>query len=123
MKPLTRGVFGAVLFVCAAWGALAFYAARPQRESFDSSAWKARASILAETNDPGCFRGGMAIDLIETKALLGATATDVVSRLGNPESSDGSWTYWVGQCGRVWQDNALVVTFDPAAKVKGVVFR
>lgn len=109
------------MLACAAWGGLVLSAVRPERESFDSAAWKARTDALEETNDAGCVRGGMAVDLVETGALVGATATDVVSRLGNPESSDGSWTYLMGQCGRWWEKNALVITFDASARVKEVV--
>lgn len=123
MKAVTRAVLGAAALACVAWGVLAFSATRPERVSFDPATWKARAGVLEKTNDPGCFRGGMAIDLIETKALLGATAAEAVARLGRPESSDGSWIYWVGQCGRWWEQNVLVVTFDAGAKVKQLVLQ
>lgn len=117
------GVLGALVLVCSALAAVALSGVRPQRASFDAAAWRTTAQVLEETNDPGCYRGGMAVDLIQTRALLGKTATEVIALLGDPESSDGLWIYWVGQCGRLWEHNALVVTFDAGARVKDAAFQ
>lgn len=85
---------------------------------FDPVKWE-QAALLDTTADPGCFRGGMALDLIDRKALSGMTSPEVVSLLGAPpNSSSGSWFYPVGQCGFLWEHYDLQVTFGADGKVK-----
>lgn len=93
---------------------------RLQRLGFDTAAWKAAAGTVAATNDRGCVRGGMAVDLVEKRNLIGATGTEVVSLLGSPQDASGQWSYDVGQCGTWWGQNALVLTFDANGRVRSV---
>lgn len=86
--------------------------------TFDPVKWE-QAVLLDTSNDPGCFRGGMALDLIDRKTLSGKTGPEVVSLLGAPpSSSSGSWLYPVGQCGFLWGHHDLQVTFGADGKVK-----
>ena len=88
---------------------------------FDPVKWE-QAALLDTTADPGCFRGGMALDLIDRKALSGKTSTEVASLLGAPpNASASSWLYPVGQCGFLWGHHDLQVTFGADAKVKHAV--
>jgi hypothetical protein len=117
-KAPPTGLLLAAVFLVAALAAAALWpSAPPAREPFDATAWKGRVEALEETGDAGCVRGGMAVDLIESRVLVGATATQVVERLGSPDKAHGAWRYAVGQCGRWWEQSALVLTFDAGARV------
>ena len=84
---------------------------------FDPAEWE-QSALLDTSADPGCFRGGMALDLIDRKTLLGRTRPEVAALLGAPPSAtSGLWLYPVGQCGLLWGHHALHVTFGPDAKV------
>lgn len=88
---------------------------------FDPAKW-GQAALLDTTADPGCFRGGMALDLIGRKALSGKTRPEVASLLGAPpDASSNSWLYPVGQCGFLWDHHDLQVTFGADGKVKHAV--
>ena len=79
---------------------------------FDADRW-AQSLQLDTTADPGCFRGGMALDLIQQRTLLGKREPDVVALLGSPSVvSSTMWLYPVGQCGFLWGHHALHLTFD-----------
>lgn len=85
---------------------------------FDPVKW-GQAALLDTSADPGCFRGGMALDLIDQKTLSGKISPEVVSLLGAPpHSSSGSWLYPVGQCGFLWGHHDLQVTLGADGKVK-----
>ena len=88
---------------------------------FDPVKWE-QAALLDTTADPGCFRGGMALDLIDRKALSGKTSPEVASLLGvPPNAGPSSWLYPVGQCGFLWGGHDLQVTFGADGKVKHAV--
>lgn len=89
---------------------------------FDSGIWLAAAE-LAEEDEPGCVRGGMALDIIERKLLAGKTATEVVRLLGNPTDTHGGWSYALGQCSGGWSLNDMRLTFDDGARVAKASFR
>jgi hypothetical protein len=90
-------------------------------QPFDPVKWE-QSVLLDTSNDPGCFRGGMALDLIDRKTLLGKTGPEVVSLLGAPPSaSSGSWLYPLGQCGFLWGHHDLQVNFGADGKVKHAV--
>ncbi len=89
---------------------------------FDPVKWE-QAALLDTSGDPGCFRGGMALDLIDRKTLSGKTSPEVISLLGAPpNASSGSWLYPVGQCGFFWGHHDLQVTFGSDGKVKHADF-
>lgn len=84
---------------------------------FDRAEWE-QSDLLDTSADPGCFRGGMAFDLIDRKTLFGSTAAEVTALLGAPTSASSDlWLYPVGQCGLLWGHHALHVAFGPDAKV------
>ncbi len=85
---------------------------------FDPVKWE-QSVLLDTSNDPGCFRGGMALDLIDRKTLSGKTGHEVAYLLGTPQnSSSGPWLYPVGQCGFFWGHYDLKVTFGADGRVK-----
>lgn len=87
---------------------------------FDRAEWE-RSALLDTSADPGCFRGGMALDLIDRNTLSGKTGPEVVALLGAPPSAvSGVWLYPVGQCGLIWEHHALHVGFGPDARVTSV---
>jgi hypothetical protein len=104
---------------------VAWVATQPAEEvrPFNAIEWE-KSVLLVTSNDPGCFRGGMALNLIERKILVGKTRTEIASLLGTPESStSGTWLYAIGQCGFLWGDNWLELNFGGDAKVARAVFK
>ena len=84
---------------------------------FDRAEW-GQSALLDTSADPGCFRGGMALDLIDRKTLLGRTGSEVATLLGAPPNAvSGLWLYPVGQCGLLWGHHVLHVIFGPDARV------
>lgn len=92
-------------------------------QPFDAEVWVTLASRDL-SSDPGCLRGGMALDLIVRELLLGKTATQAVSLLGSPTSSQlGYWAYDLGQCsGWGWSNSELRLKFDKSAEVTNASF-
>ncbi len=89
-----------------------------QKRSFESDEWKQSLALINQANDPGCVRGGMALDLIDNKRLVGLTKAQVVGLLGNPDESHVKrWLYSVGQCGFDWRQSFLMIRFDLNEKV------
>jgi hypothetical protein len=82
-------------------------------EPFSSSKWIELSSPYKNTNDPGCVRGGMALDLIEKEIIKGKTPKQVSETLGNPDKASGStFSYELGQCsGLGWHSSILVIKF------------
>ena len=89
------------------------------RTSFASDIWQDNTNIYADSNDPGCIRGGMAIDLVETKLLRGKTISEVTYLLGDPiEASDQALHYELGQCsGFGWYNTLLSVSVNNNGEV------
>ena len=117
LKKIATIMFVAVLAGCAYF---AWVISQPTEKSrpFDHVTWK-QTTLLDTSNDPGCFRGGMALDIIDQDRLLGMSDPEVISLLGvPPNSSSGSWLYPVGQCGFLWGHHDLQVTFGADGKVK-----
>ena len=87
--------------------------------SFNQRLW-IEASSLDKENDPGCYRGGMAMELVEKHLLNGKTVPELISLIGVPSnSSSGSWTYPVGQCGMLWEHFHLRVDIGSEGKAIG----
>ena len=55
---------GASVIAYAGYLAWSFaYGVEAERSPFSPAAWKEKANVYAHSNDPGCVRGGMALDL------------------------------------------------------------
>lgn len=89
------------------------YGVQAERSPFSPAAWKEKANVYAHSNDPGCVRGGMALDIVATKLLQGKPITEVKSLLGEPDGTkEGLFYYELGQCsGHGWHNSVLQVSF------------
>lgn len=83
-------------------------------EHFEANVWNERANVYALSNDPGCVRGGMAVDLLKRNLLLAKSFTEVNALLGRPDRWEStSIVYELGQCsGFGWDSSILRVGFD-----------
>lgn len=117
-----------ILLVLGIWIVLYWVVTYPSqdRQPFVPKVWL-ESLEWDTTNDPGCFRGGMAIDLIEGKLLLEKSAAEVVALLGEPlarKRDSGDWIYPLGQCSTLgWMHSELRLIFDERARVKAAEFQ
>lgn len=90
-----------------------------ERTAFIPAKWKERANIYAYSNDPGCARGDMALDIVATDMLVGKTITEITALLGEPnKSSADALFYELGQCsGFGWYESELVVILSKSQLV------
>lgn len=89
-------------------------------ESFVAEQWVSRRAQV-QLNDPGCVRGGMALSLIRTGALLKLTHVEVVGLLGAPdEGAAEALRYGLGQCHWDWRHSLLVIRFGPTGRTSSV---
>jgi hypothetical protein len=112
-----------ILFVLLATGAMTvsiaslawsyYFGVTSEAEPFSSSNWIELSNPYKITNDPGCVRGGMAVDLIQKEILKGKTTEQALEILGNPDHiSDSTFSYELGQCsGLGWHNSILVIKF------------
>ena len=92
-----------------------------QIRTFEPDEWKRSLASISQLNDPGCVRGGMAQNLINSRRLVGLTKPQVVVLLGNPEESHvRGWLYALGQCGLGWSLSFLAIAFDASEKVTSI---
>lgn len=122
-----RPRIGSVLLLLAAaacigalvWMAVTYSSPSCAREPFDQGRWLNSALSLAASNDPGCVRGGMAVDLLDRGALQNLSKRSVVELLGEPNSQhDTTYRYELGQCsGWGWQHSSLTLSFSSAGTV------
>ena len=54
-----------------------------ERTAFIPAKWKERANVYAYSNDPGCIRGDMALDIVATDMLIGKTGRTQVRCLAS----------------------------------------
>lgn len=99
-----------------------FTSVQVERQSFDSASWK-KLHDAALLNDPGCVRGGMALDLLKSKVLLGLRSEQVFAVLGRSETSEPELRFPLGQCHWDWKHSDLVVEFGPQRKVTSTEIR
>ena len=104
--------------------AWSFYQPTASAEPFDRSAWVARSELADGVGDPGCVRGGMALDLIDRERLIGMTAEEVSALLGTARRYGSEWIYALGQCsGYGWHDSGLVLRFSHQDRVTAAWFQ
>ena len=125
MRALRSAVLlGAVVATGAVWGAWSFSQPSVERQPFVQPTWAAGAETVNDIGDPGCVRGGMALDLIETGRLMKMSMDEVFSLLGRPRQYGPEWSYSLGQCsGYGWHHSDLEVRFDSAGRVVLAFFR
>lgn len=80
---------------------------------FDALAWK-RLAAQTEQIDPGCVRGGMALTLVEQRALTGLSRPQLAELLGTDALQHG-----LGQCHWGGAHSHLVITLDSSERVSG----
>jgi len=66
------------------------YGVEAERTPFSPAAWKERAAVYAHDSDPGCVRGGMALDIVATRLLDEKPLAEVKALLGEPDDTDQS---------------------------------
>jgi hypothetical protein len=110
---------GAIALLLYAWRS--FYSVTELQKPFDRSTWL-RAQHLDNSADPGCYRGGMALDLVRAERLIAKDSQFVEHLLGEPAArSAQEWRYPIGQCtGFGWNHTELRVHLDPHLMVKRV---
>jgi len=111
---ITFTVCVAALFAYFSYLAWSFYyGVEAERSPFSSAAWKEKAKVYAHSNDPGCVRGGMALDIVATDLLQGKSIAEVKSLLGDPDGTkEGQVYHELGQCsGYGWHNSVLQVNF------------
>lgn len=106
-------IFALVGVCLAGWILWSMWRLTIQPEPFDSDKWKARAGAEYGGSDPGCYRGAMALGIIESRELIGKKSVALDALLAAPESTLANrWFYSVGQCAGDWMHYSLVITFD-----------
>ena len=96
---------------------------RVESQPFDSLTWK-QLYETSQLNDPGCVRGGMALNLIDSGALVGVSRATVLFALGEPDSSQQHLlTFGLGQCHWDWRHSELAVWLNAAGLVKSTEIR
>lgn len=126
MEARTKIIISALGLVTGmgAWMAWSFHQPTVSAEPFDPATWVASSELADGLGDPGCVRGGMALDLIDRERLMGMTAEEVSALLRTPMRCGPEWAYALGQCsGYGWHDSRLVVRFSLANRVTAAWFQ
>lgn len=77
---------------------------------FQRASWISGAGVLRNVGDPGCVRGAMALDLVDSNRLLGLSGEELTALLGPATYRGNDWMYPLGQCsGFGWEDSALMI--------------
>ncbi|USR41203.1 hypothetical protein L1F06_007150 [Ectopseudomonas hydrolytica] len=113
IQALVLLTIGTIVFFIAALTWSYYFDVISGAEPFSSSSWVERSNPYKITNDPGCVRGGMALDLIQKEILKSKTQKQVSEILGTPDKiSDSTFSYELGQCsGLGWHNSILVIKF------------
>lgn len=114
-------VLFAAIAAPAAWLSWSFNQLTVTPEPFVSERWKELAFSGRGSNDPGCYRGAMALDAVKNRILLSKKPDDLVDLIGAPEKQmPEQWFYSVGQCSGDWVHNLLALTFGANGVVTNV---
>lgn len=99
-----------------------YYGVEAERTLFSSAIWKEKSNVFAHNSDPGCVRGGMALDIVATHVLQGMSITQVKTLLGEPDGTKGDGVYYeLGQCsGLGWHNTVLQVDYRNNEQVTNV---
>lgn len=105
---------------------VAWSAAQPtvEAEPFSRDIWLQAADVAGAIGDPGCVRGAMALDLLNSKRLTGLSKVKVEHLLGKPAEFGDGWSYSLGQCsGFGWSHSVLVLQFGVPDNVVSARFQ
>jgi hypothetical protein len=96
-----------------------YYGLEAERTTFSPTAWKEKANVYAHNGDPGCVRGGMALDIVATNLLQRKSISEVKVLLGEPDGKKVQGIYYeLGQCsGLGWHDSVLQVSLSKNQQV------
>lgn len=72
------------------------YGVEAERTPFLSAVWKEKAAVYAHGSDPGCVRGGMALDIVATRLLDEKPVAEVKSLLGEPDGANQAFITSLG---------------------------
>ncbi|WP_157670120.1 hypothetical protein [Chitinibacter sp. GC72] len=117
---ITLAAFVAVILAVGSYIAWSFYyGVTAERTTFSPTAWKEKANVYEHSSDPGCVRGGMAIDIVTTNLLRDKSITEVKLLLGEPDVTKEAKVYYeLGQCsGHGWHNSVLLVSFQDNQQV------
>jgi hypothetical protein len=100
-----------------------YFGVEAERTPFSPAEWKEKANVYAHSSDPGCVRGGMALDIVAANSLHGKLISEVKSLLGEPDGTKQSGVYFeLGQCsGLGWYNSRLQVHFSNNQRVTNAV--
>lgn len=100
-----------------------YYGIEAERTPFSPAKWKEKGNVYAHSSDPGCVRGGMALDIVAAKLLHGKLITEVKSLLGDPDGTGEAAAYYeLGQCsGLGWHNSVLQVHFSGNQQVTNAI--
>ena len=114
----------AVAIASGSWTVWSFYQPVVLAQAFDREVWLASAELTDGTGDPGCVRGGMGLNLIDTRRLEGMAADEISALLGPRMRHVTEWTYALGQCsGYGWHDSGLAIRFGPDGRASAARFQ
>ena len=117
---ITLAACMAVLVVYGSYIAWSFYyGVEAESTTFSPAAWKEKANVYAHNSDPGCVRGGMALDIVATDLLQRKSIFEVKALLGEPDGKKEQGIYYeLGQCsGLGWHNSVLQVAFSSNQQV------
>jgi hypothetical protein len=119
-KIISLGLAG-VLVILAAAVYENFTGLHTDEEKFDEMKWKSQRDQSMQI-DPGCVRGGMALNIIKNDLLANKTKLEVAGQLGSAEvTSETQLRYPIGQCHWGWKHSSLVVHFNTNTFVKATI--
>jgi hypothetical protein len=93
-------------------------------QTFQQASWLSGAGVLEGIGGPGCVRGAMALDLIDSNRLIGMNSEEVRTLLGPSIEKGAAWVYPLGQCsGFGFEDSALMIQFGGERNVISARFQ
>lgn len=110
--------------VAGGWLAWSYNQPSVSAQPFQRASWLSGSSVLESVGDPGCVRGAMALELIDSNRLTGMNSEELTALLGPATEKGTDWIYPLGQCsGFGWEDSALMINLGSEKKVISARFQ
>lgn len=110
--------------VAGGWLAWSYNQPSINSQPFQRASWLSGADVLESVGDPGCVRGAMALELIDSNRLIGMNPEELTALLGPVTEKGNDWMYPLGQCsGLGWEDSALMIRLGSEKKVISARFQ